>query len=95
MGTDNALWIDERWVCSVFTPGFAGDAEGTFIDASNAQKHVLLSVRSRALTLGYEVRIDGNSIAKGDLAVKGLWLSFVSGTLLFGGLFLLGMSAVT
>ena len=86
-GTQTKLFIDGEEICVADGLGFSAEGEGSHVDKNGIKRNILLSVSSKAWTLGYVVRIDGTSVSSGHLSVQNLWLSIIPGLIMVAGVF--------
>jgi hypothetical protein len=64
-GTENVLSLDGDPILSAIGSGLFGEAEKTITDEENNDYHIHLSLHSKALSLGYGVRINGELVSSG------------------------------
>jgi hypothetical protein len=64
-GTENVLSLDGDPILSAKGSGFYMEDERTITDEENNDYHIHLSMHSKALSMGYKVRINGELVSSG------------------------------
>lgn len=75
-GTDTVLEIDGKKLLKASASGFSADDETKFFFEEGKDSHIHLHVQVKALSLGYNIRVDGEEISSGSIMPENGLIAF-------------------